>query len=100
FERGFDPKLAQHTVELDLDAKPIKQKQRPVNPHIEPLMKKELNKLIEVSIIFPDEALKLGYKLSSSQEEEWRNQVVCGLPRPQQGISQRPLPTSFNGKNI
>ncbi|KAH9300828.1 hypothetical protein KI387_012411, partial [Taxus chinensis] len=45
--RGFNPKLAQHTIEIDPSAKLIRQKQRPVNPHIEPLMKKELNKLIE-----------------------------------------------------
>ncbi|KAH9291089.1 hypothetical protein KI387_044660, partial [Taxus chinensis] len=50
--RGLNPKLAQHTIELDPDAKPIRKKQRPVNPHIEPLMKKELKKLIEVNIIF------------------------------------------------
>ncbi|KAH9322023.1 hypothetical protein KI387_016662, partial [Taxus chinensis] len=27
--RGFNPKLAQHTIELDPSAKPIRQKQRP-----------------------------------------------------------------------
>ncbi|KAH9313954.1 hypothetical protein KI387_022581, partial [Taxus chinensis] len=27
--RGFNPNLAQHTIELDPDAKPIRQKQRP-----------------------------------------------------------------------
>ncbi|KAH9330262.1 hypothetical protein KI387_002370, partial [Taxus chinensis] len=43
----FNPKLAQHIIKLDPAAKPIKKKQRLVNPHIEPLMKKDLNKLIE-----------------------------------------------------
>ncbi|KAH9297013.1 hypothetical protein KI387_028695, partial [Taxus chinensis] len=51
--KGFNPELAQHTIELDLSTKPIRQKQRPFNPHMEPLMRKELNKLIESRIIFP-----------------------------------------------
>ncbi|KAH9294646.1 hypothetical protein KI387_038234, partial [Taxus chinensis] len=51
--RGFDPGLAQHTIELDPNAKPVHQKQRPINPKIEPLMRKEITKLIEACIIFP-----------------------------------------------
>lgn len=51
--KGFDPNLAHHTIELDLDAKLVRQKQRPINPKIEPLMRKELTKLIEARIIFP-----------------------------------------------
>lgn len=51
--RGFNPSLTQHTIELDLGSKPFRHKQRLVNPHIEPLMRKELNKLIKANIIFP-----------------------------------------------
>ncbi|KAH9321952.1 hypothetical protein KI387_016591, partial [Taxus chinensis] len=51
--KGFNPKLAQHTIELDPSTKPIRQKQMQVNPFMEPLMRKELNKLIESRIIFP-----------------------------------------------
>ena len=50
--KGFDPNLCQHTIDLNHDAKPIRQKQRPVNPKIEPLMRKELSNLIEANIIF------------------------------------------------
>ena len=35
------------------NVKPIRQKQMPVNPKIEPLMRNELSKLIEAYIIFP-----------------------------------------------
>lgn len=51
--KGFDPILFQHTICLDNDAKPIRQKQRPVDYKIEPMMRKELSKLIEANINFP-----------------------------------------------
>ena len=51
--KGFDPQLAQHTIELESTAKPIRQKQRPINPRLEPLMQKEVFRLIESKIIFP-----------------------------------------------
>ena len=51
--KGFNPYVCQHTIDLALGAKSIRQKQRPINPKLEPLMIKELNKLIERKIIFP-----------------------------------------------
>lgn len=50
--KGFDPSLFQNTIDLVDKAKLVRQKQRPVNPKIEPLMRKELSKLIEANIIF------------------------------------------------
>ncbi|KAH9310293.1 hypothetical protein KI387_044698, partial [Taxus chinensis] len=44
--KGFNPNLSQHTIELDANTKPVRKKQRPVNPHMEPLMRKKLDKLI------------------------------------------------------
>ena len=51
--KGFNPDICQHTIDLAPVAKPIRQKQRPINPKLEPLMIKELNNLIESKIIFP-----------------------------------------------
>ena len=51
--KGYDPRLFQYTIDLIDNVKPVRQKQRPVNPKIEPLMRKELSKLIEDNIIFP-----------------------------------------------
>lgn len=51
--KGFDPRIVEHTVDLDPNSKPVRQKQRPINPRLEPLMIKELNKLVEGGIIFP-----------------------------------------------
>ena len=45
--------MFQHTIDLNHDAKLVRQKQRLVNPKIKPLMRKELSKLIEANIIFP-----------------------------------------------
>ena len=51
--KGFDPSLFQHTVDLIDNVKLVRHKQRPMNPKIEPLMRKELSKLIEGNMIFP-----------------------------------------------
>ena len=51
--KGFDLNIAQHTIKLEPSAKPVRQKQRPINPKLEPLMIKELTKLIESNITFP-----------------------------------------------
>lgn len=51
--KGFDPQLSQHTIKLEPNPKPVRQKQRPLNPKLEPLMVKDLNKLIESGIVFP-----------------------------------------------
>jgi len=50
---GYDRNIIQHTIELTEGSKPVRQKQRPVNPRIEPLMVDELQKLLESRIIFP-----------------------------------------------
>lgn len=51
--KGFNPELVQHTIELEPNTKLVRQRQRPVNPKLEPLMQKEVFRLIESSIIFP-----------------------------------------------
>jgi hypothetical protein len=53
--KGFDPSLFQHTTNLNNDANLVRKKKIPVNPKIEPMMRKELSKLIEANIIFPIE---------------------------------------------
>ena len=42
-----------HNIILKLDVKPFRQRQRPVNPIIEPLIMKEVKKLLDAKIIFP-----------------------------------------------
>ena len=51
--KGFDPSLFQHIIDFSENTKLVRQKQRPMNPRIEPLMRKELTKLIEANIVFP-----------------------------------------------
>lgn len=51
--RCYDPSIIQHTIDFEDELKPIRQKQRPVNPNIEALMVQELTKLAESKIIYP-----------------------------------------------
>lgn len=45
--------MFQHEIPLKLDAKPSRQKQRPINPTLAPKMKEELMKMRNVGIIEP-----------------------------------------------
>ena len=51
--KGFDQSLFQHTIDLSSDVKPIRQKQRPTNPKIGPMMRKDISKMTKANIIFP-----------------------------------------------
>ena len=51
--KKYDPKIITHDISLKINAKPFCQKQRPVNPIIEPLIMKEDKKFLGAKIIFP-----------------------------------------------
>ena len=51
--KTYDPEIITHDIPLKLDAKPFRQRQRPVNSLIEPLIMKEFKKLLDARIIFP-----------------------------------------------
>ena len=49
----YETKIIQHIIPLKEDAKPFQQKLRKMHPSLEPLVKKELKKLLVTKIIFP-----------------------------------------------
>jgi hypothetical protein len=51
--KTYDMKIIQHVIPLKENAKPFQQKLRKMHPSLEPLVKKELNKLLLAKIIFP-----------------------------------------------
>jgi hypothetical protein len=50
---GFDPSIIQHAIPIKEEAKPIRKKQRPINPALEATIRKEVEKLLNAHIIFP-----------------------------------------------
>jgi hypothetical protein len=50
---GFDPSLIQHVIPIKEGIKPFRKKQRTINPTLEATIRKELEKLLKVGIIFP-----------------------------------------------
>lgn len=50
---GLDPELIVHHLNVNPEAKPIKQKLRKMHPHIALLVKAELKKLLDVGFIRP-----------------------------------------------
>jgi hypothetical protein len=51
--RGFDPALIQHAIPIQEGIKPVRKKQIPIKPALEATIRKELEKLVKVGIIFP-----------------------------------------------
>jgi hypothetical protein len=49
---GFDPTIIQHAIPIKEGVKPVRQKHRPINPALEETIRKELEKLLNVGIIF------------------------------------------------
>ena len=51
--KGIDPKLCTHHIYIEKDARPIRQPQRRLNPHLKDVVKVELQKLLDVNFIYP-----------------------------------------------
>jgi hypothetical protein len=51
--RGFDPRIKKHVIPIKEGKKPVRQKQRPVNPALEATIRKEVEKLLNAKTIFP-----------------------------------------------
>jgi hypothetical protein len=49
----FDPALTKHAILIKEGIKPVRKKQRPINPTLEATIRKELKKLLKAGIIFP-----------------------------------------------
>jgi hypothetical protein len=51
--RGFNPNIIQHAILIKEGTKPVRQRQRPVNPTLKATIRKEVEKLLKAQIIFP-----------------------------------------------
>ena len=51
--KGISPTLCQHKINLEKDAKPVRDHQRWLNPKMKEVVRKEILKLLEVGIIYP-----------------------------------------------
>jgi len=50
--KGISPTLCMHKIHLQDDAKPVRQVQRRLNPHMKEVVQKEVVKLQDVGIIY------------------------------------------------
>eukprot|EP00253_Pinus_taeda_P010249 PITA_10249 len=51
--KGIDPQLCTHHIYIENDARPVRQPQRRLNPHLKEVVKAELQKLLYVNFIYP-----------------------------------------------
>jgi hypothetical protein len=51
--KGIDPQLYTHQIYIEKDARPIRQLQRRLNPHLIDIFKEELQKLLDTDFIYP-----------------------------------------------
>ena len=50
---GISHSFCMHKILLEEDAKPVRQSQRRLNPHLMEVVKKEVTKLLQAGIIYP-----------------------------------------------
>jgi hypothetical protein len=50
--RGFDPSIIHHAIPIKEEEKPVIQRQRPLNPTLEAIIRKEVGKFLNAHIIF------------------------------------------------
>ena len=51
--KGISPTLCQHKINLEADAKPVRDPRRCLNPKMKEVVRKEILKLLEAGIIYP-----------------------------------------------
>ena len=51
--KGISPTLCQHKINLEKDAKPVRDHQQRLNPKMKEVVRKEILKLLEAGIIYP-----------------------------------------------
>ena len=51
--KGIDPHLYTHHIYIEKDARPVRQPQRRLNPHLKDVVKAKLQKLLDVNFIYP-----------------------------------------------
>ena len=65
--KTYDPNIIVHDIPLKFDAKIFHQRQRPIDLVIEPLVMKEVQKLLDAKITFPIYHYKLIFLVSIDQ---------------------------------
>lgn len=51
--RGLDPGIIKHSIPLEEGAKPVRKRKRLVNPNLDAVIRKGLDKMLEANVIFP-----------------------------------------------
>ena len=51
--KGISPTLCQHKINMEPDAKPVVDHERPLNPMMKEVVRNEILKLLEAGIIYP-----------------------------------------------
>lgn len=75
--RGLDPGIIKHSIPLEEGAKPVRKRKRLVNPNLDAVIRKGLDKMLEANVIFPVRYSKC--QSSSGSEKEWRHPALCRL---------------------
>lgn len=87
--KTYDTKIIQHVIPLKENAKAFEQKLRKMHPLLEPLVKKELNKLLVAKIIFLVPHTYLGGKPRTSKEEVGRYKDLYRFQKLESSKSKR-----------
>ena len=72
--KGIDPQLCTRHIYIDKYARPVRQPQRRLNPHLKEVVKAELQKLLDVNFIYPisDSKWVSPFVVVSKKNGKWR----------------------------
>jgi hypothetical protein len=73
----YDTRIIQHTIPLRPEVKPFQQKLWKFHPSLEPLMQKELKKLLDAKIIFQVRHSAWVANLVPVKKKSWGNSLMC-----------------------
>lgn len=97
--KTYDKSIIQHKIPLEKDTIPFKQKLRPINPMLLPLIEKEIKKLLAAKIIVPLRFSKWVANLVVVRKKSGEIRL-CRFQKLKQMLQERQLSSAQDGEFV
>ncbi|RVW60833.1 Retrovirus-related Pol polyprotein from transposon 17.6 [Vitis vinifera] len=75
--KGISPLVCTHHIYMEDDAKPVRQPQRRLNPHMQEVVRSEVLKLLQAGIIYPFRQLVGYFQIEIDLEDQEKTTFTC-----------------------
>jgi len=93
--KGIDPQLFTHHIYIEKDVRPVRQPQRILNPHLKDVVKAELQKLLDVNIIYPISYSKWVSPLMVVPKKSWKWRICVDYRELNKATQKDHFPLPF-----